>query len=90
MDRVLIGSKVSSGAGIRGARLVEEHLRLHGVDRASDLPEEAKVRLSNALQAFNQRETKREELRNKRCYGRYGSLWRMAYDLAALTRIYLP
>jgi len=33
-------------------RVVEKHLRLHRVDRARDLPEEAKIRLFRDLRAL--------------------------------------
>lgn len=36
----------------RGVRIIEKHLRMHKVDRAKDLPEEAKIRLLHDLQAF--------------------------------------
>ena len=36
----------------RAAKIVEKHLRLHRVDRARDLPEEAKVRLYRDLRFF--------------------------------------
>jgi hypothetical protein len=36
----------------RAAKIVEKHLRLHGVGRAKDLPEEAKVRLYRDLRFF--------------------------------------
>lgn len=34
------------------ARIIERHLRIHRVDRAKDLPEEAKVRLYRDIRAF--------------------------------------
>ena len=36
----------------RASKIVEKHLRLHMVDRARDLPEEAKVRLYRDLRFF--------------------------------------
>lgn len=36
----------------RAVRIIEKHLRLHRVERASDLPEEAKVRLCRDLWLF--------------------------------------
>lgn len=36
----------------RGVRIVERYLRIHRVDRAKDLPEEAKVRLYRDLKEF--------------------------------------
>lgn len=36
----------------RGVRIIEKHLRMHKVDRAKDLPEEAKLRLLRDLKAF--------------------------------------
>jgi len=43
---------VPQGVANRGVRIIEKHLRQHKVDRARDLPEEAKVRLLRDLQAF--------------------------------------
>ncbi|MBI2844053.1 MAG: hypothetical protein HYX78_11695 [Armatimonadetes bacterium] len=43
---------VPQGVANRGVRIIEKHLRLHRVERAKDLPEEAKVRLLRDLQAF--------------------------------------
>jgi len=36
----------------RAAKIVEKHLRIHRVERARDLPEEAKVRLYRDLRFF--------------------------------------
>ena len=36
----------------RGVRIIEKHLRMHKVDRAKDLPEEAKIRLLRDLRTF--------------------------------------
>ncbi len=36
----------------RASRIIEKHLRVHHVSRASDLPEEAKVRLYRDLRFF--------------------------------------
>lgn len=36
----------------RAIRIIEKHLRTHRVDRAADLPEEAKVRLYRDLRFF--------------------------------------
>lgn len=36
----------------RAIRIIERHLRIHRVDRARDLPEEAKVRLYRDLRLF--------------------------------------
>ncbi|MEN6370521.1 MAG: hypothetical protein ABFD64_00770 [Armatimonadota bacterium] len=43
---------VPQGVANRGVRIIEKHLRMHKVDRARDLPEEAKVRLLRDLRAF--------------------------------------
>ncbi|MEN6521651.1 MAG: hypothetical protein ABFD46_10950 [Armatimonadota bacterium] len=43
---------VPQGVANRGVRIIEKHLRMHRVDRAKDLPEEAKVRLLRDLRAF--------------------------------------
>lgn len=40
------------GVANRGVRIIEKHLRMHRVDRAKDLPEEAKVRLLRDLKTF--------------------------------------
>lgn len=40
----------------RAVRVVEKHLRQHKVDRAKDLPEEAKIRLLRDLRALFQSE----------------------------------
>jgi len=42
--------------GDRGTEIVERHLAAYGVSRASDLPEEGKVRLMRDLQGFFKRE----------------------------------
>ena len=42
--------------GDRGTEIVERHLAAYGVSRASDLPEEGKVRLMRELQGFFNRE----------------------------------
>lgn len=43
---------VPQGVANRGVRIIEKHLRMHKVDRAKDLPEEAKVRLLRDLRIF--------------------------------------
>jgi len=43
---------VPLGVANRGVKIIEKHLRMHRVDRAKDLPEEARVRLFRDLQAF--------------------------------------
>jgi hypothetical protein len=43
---------VPQGVANRGVRIIERHLRLHKVERAKDLPEEAKVRLLRDLREF--------------------------------------
>lgn len=43
---------VPQGVANRGVRIIEKHLRMHKVDRAKDLPEEAKVRLLRDLRTF--------------------------------------
>jgi hypothetical protein len=45
----------------RAIRIVEKHMRLHKVDRARDLPEEAKVRLLTELRAFFEAERSEKE-----------------------------
>jgi hypothetical protein len=45
-------SDVPGSVANRAARIIEKHLRLHRVDRARDLPEEAKVRLYRDLRFF--------------------------------------
>ena len=45
-------SDVPQSVANRAAKIVEKHLRLHRVDRARDLPEEAKVRLYRDLRFF--------------------------------------
>jgi len=41
----------------KAIRIVEKHLRIHRVDRAKDLPEEAKVRLLLELRRFFEAES---------------------------------
>lgn len=43
---------VSQRVANRSIKIIERHLRLHKVDRAKDLPEEAKVRLLCDLRSF--------------------------------------
>jgi hypothetical protein len=43
---------VPQGTANRGVRIIEKHLRMHRVDRARDLPEEAKIRLLRDLKSF--------------------------------------
>lgn len=43
---------VPQGTANRVIRIIERHLRIHRVDRAADLPEEAKVRLFRDLRLF--------------------------------------
>ena len=45
-------SDVPQSLANRAAKIIEKHLRLHRVDRARDLPEEAKVRLYRDLRFF--------------------------------------
>jgi len=45
-------SDVPQSVANRATKIVEKYLRLHRVDRASDLPEEAKVRLYRDLRFF--------------------------------------
>lgn len=47
---------VSQRIADRGTELVERHLTAYGVSRASDLPEEGKVRLMRDLQGFYKQE----------------------------------
>jgi hypothetical protein len=49
---------VPQGVANRGVRIIERHLRMHRVERAKDLPEEAKVRLLRDLREFFDAETK--------------------------------
>lgn len=43
---------VPQGVANRGVRIIEKHLRVHKVERARDLPEEAKIRLLRDLREF--------------------------------------
>ena len=43
---------VAQGTANRGVRIIEKHLRMHRVERAKDLPEEAKIRLLRDLKSF--------------------------------------
>ena len=43
---------VPQGVANRAVRIIEKHLRQHKVDRAKDLPEEAKIRLLRDLRFF--------------------------------------
>jgi hypothetical protein len=45
-------SDIGQSVANRAAKIIEKHLRLHRVDRARDLPEEAKVRLYRDLRFF--------------------------------------
>jgi hypothetical protein len=45
-------SDVPQSVANRATKIVEKYLRLHRVDRARDLPEEAKVRLYRDLRFF--------------------------------------
>ena len=45
-------SEVPQSVANRATKIVEKYLRLHRVDRARDLPEEAKVRLYRDLRFF--------------------------------------
>jgi hypothetical protein len=47
---------VPQKAGDRGTEIVERHLAAYGVSRASDLPEEGKVKLMRELQSFFNRD----------------------------------
>ena len=44
--------EVPQSTANRAVRIVEKHLRVHRVDRARDLPEEAKVRLLRDLRVL--------------------------------------
>jgi len=48
--------EVPQGVADRGTELIERYLSAYGVARASDLPEEGKVRLYRDLQQFFERE----------------------------------
>lgn len=43
---------VPQGVANRAVKIIEKHLRMHRVDRARDLPEEAKVRLYRDLRFY--------------------------------------
>jgi hypothetical protein len=43
---------VSQGLADRGTEIMERHFNAHGVKRASDLPEEGKVRLLRDMQHY--------------------------------------
>ena len=43
---------VSPSVANRASRIIEKHLRLHHVNRARDLPEEARIRLYRDLRFF--------------------------------------
>ncbi|MBI3909753.1 MAG: hypothetical protein HY320_02330 [Armatimonadetes bacterium] len=49
-------TEVPQAVADRGTELIERHLNTYGVARASDLPEEGKVRLYRDLQQFFARE----------------------------------
>jgi hypothetical protein len=66
---------VSQGVANRGVRIIERHLRLHKVDRAKDLPEEAKIRLLRDLQAFFDAESREGPKQGTRERGFWSKLW---------------
>lgn len=43
---------VSQGIADRGTEIIERHFNAYGVKRASELPEEGKVRLSREMQQY--------------------------------------
>ncbi len=43
---------VSTSVANRAARIIEKHLRIHHVNRAKDLPEDARIRLYRDLRFF--------------------------------------
>lgn len=73
---------VPQGVANRGVRIIEKHLRMHKVDRAKDLPEEAKVRLLRDLRVFFDSEmgegSKRGAGPSER--GFWGRLWNRFQD----------
>lgn len=71
---------VPQGVANRGVRIIEKHLRLHKVDRAKDLPEEAKIRLLRDLRTFFDSELRNGGAKSSRERGFWTRLWERIED----------
>ena len=74
---------VPQGVANRAVRIIEKHLRLHRVERARDLPEEAKVRLYRDLRLLFESGSGEQKTRSAR--GFFSRVWEKLEDVLSMS-----